>query len=129
MVDRGISPDHILAVTFTNKAAREMQQRVAKLRSFIRSGSVVPLRNLLAAGSEKFIVSNALDLEQSNVHYLQSWAVVYYLSMRRGAKGGNLFGPYVSRLARGEDPARAFGVLSGQTLEQVDRAWRELFSR
>ncbi len=29
MVERGISPDNILAVTFTNKAAREMQQRVA----------------------------------------------------------------------------------------------------
>ena len=28
MVERGISPDNILAVTFTNKAAREMQQRV-----------------------------------------------------------------------------------------------------
>ena len=31
MISRGISPDNILAVTFTNKAAREMQQRVAKL--------------------------------------------------------------------------------------------------
>ena len=34
MVERGIPPDNILAVTFTNKAAREMQQRVA---SFISS--------------------------------------------------------------------------------------------
>ena len=31
MVDRGISPGHILGVTFTNKAAREMQERVFKL--------------------------------------------------------------------------------------------------
>lgn len=31
MIERGISPDHILAVTFTNKAAREMQERVSKL--------------------------------------------------------------------------------------------------
>src|SRR5579862_8077574 len=31
MVSRGISPGNILGVTFTNKAAREMQERVYKL--------------------------------------------------------------------------------------------------
>jgi DNA helicase II / ATP-dependent DNA helicase PcrA len=31
MIERGISPGNILAVTFTNKAAREMQERVNKL--------------------------------------------------------------------------------------------------
>ena len=31
MIERGISPQRILAVTFTNKAAREMQERVRKM--------------------------------------------------------------------------------------------------
>src|SRR2546430_6303808 len=31
MIERGLAPDHIVAVTFTNKAAREMKERVARL--------------------------------------------------------------------------------------------------
>src|SRR4029077_15022109 len=31
MIERGIAPGNILGVTFTNKAAREMQERVRKL--------------------------------------------------------------------------------------------------
>src|SRR5687767_543546 len=31
MIERGIAPGNVLGVTFTNKAAREMQERVTKL--------------------------------------------------------------------------------------------------
>ena len=39
MIERGIQPGHILGVTFTNKAAREMQERVRKLIPKPRKGA------------------------------------------------------------------------------------------
>ena len=39
MIARGIAPENILAVTFTNKAAREMQQRAGKLIPRARTNS------------------------------------------------------------------------------------------
>jgi DNA helicase II / ATP-dependent DNA helicase PcrA len=42
MIERGIAPGRVLGVTFTNKAAREMQERVFKLLPRARKGEEKP---------------------------------------------------------------------------------------
>ncbi len=44
LVEKGVSPGNILAVTFTNKAAREMQQRVVSLLPRVRTKAAEPAR-------------------------------------------------------------------------------------
>ena len=54
MIQRGIAPGHILGVTFTNKAAREMQERVKKLiPKPVKSSSSVNHRQESTSEDEK----------------------------------------------------------------------------
>ena len=56
LIERGIPGANILGVTFTNKAAREMQERVAKLTPRRRTTRTVrggPLESGAAPGSDK----------------------------------------------------------------------------
>ena len=51
MIAKGIAPSHILGVTFTNKAAREMQERVLKLIPNSKFKTHLPRRSLAEAGN------------------------------------------------------------------------------
>lgn len=73
LIKKGVAPSHILAITFTNKAAKEMRERVAK------SLAEDPLLNLPVSLDERPFVSTFHSL---GVHILREQAVLANLPKR-----------------------------------------------
>jgi hypothetical protein len=100
-------------------------QRTSLLKNYIRDSKTIPLQQFLMAESDQFLVRDLNDLENSNIHYLQSWALVYYLSKRYDLSQGNFFAGYVQELAAKADPLEAFARLIQEPLATVDAAWQQ----
>ena len=65
--ERRVSPYHILAVTFTNKAAGEMKERVERL--------IGPLTTAMWIGTFHSICARMLRAEAQHIGYTQNFAV------------------------------------------------------
>lgn len=100
-------------------------QRIGLLKGYIRDGKVIPMSQFLVADSSQFLVRDMTDLENSTIHYLQSWAIVYFLSKRYDLSQGNFFAGYVQELSAKADPVQAFCKLTQQTVTDFDRAWQQ----
>lgn len=70
LLDLGLQPDNILALTFTNKAAREMKQRIAQMVGFNKSRG-------LAMGTFHSIFSHILRVEAAYLPPLTSGFTIY----------------------------------------------------
>jgi superfamily I DNA/RNA helicase len=72
LIAKGVSPENILAVTFTNKAAREMQERATKLLPRSRSASGDDLRNKQAAPRPTICTFHSLctRILRQHIHHL-----------------------------------------------------------
>ena len=101
------------------------QQRVTAIKKYIRENRTVPLAKLLVADNQQFLVMDKTNLENSDIHYLESWAVVYYLLQQYDLTQGNFFEEYVSNLSSGMDTAKAFQKLIQQPLTAFDEAWKK----
>src|SRR5207237_1042669 len=73
MIERGISPEHILAVTFTNKAAREMRERVMKL---------IPKKPATRARDSQLLVAPQSDVGGSTFNSQPTLSTFHSLCVR-----------------------------------------------
>ncbi len=68
LIEQGKSPDSILALTFTNKAAKEMKDRIAKLVQFEKVSKVW-------AGTFHSIFARILRMEAKKLGYSQDFSI------------------------------------------------------
>ena len=114
LIARGVSPDNILAVTFTNKAAREMQERVTKLLLKSRATFEAGSRNPQPASRPTICTFHSLCarvLRQyiDRLGYKRNF-VIYDESDQLGAVKKILAG--ISAQGEKTDPAAILGLLS-----------------
>ncbi len=69
MLDAGINPENILAMTFTNKAAREMKERLAGLVDPEKAAKV-------AVGTFHSFCGRVLRKEIKRLHYLPNFGII-----------------------------------------------------
>jgi superfamily I DNA/RNA helicase len=119
MVERGIPPEHILGVTFTNKAAREMQERVRKLlpkarRQTPASGNSGPAQSLAPDARPTICTFHSLCVRILRQHieklgYKRNF-VIYDESEQLGAIKKIL--AHISAKGEKTDPAAVLSLLS-----------------
>ena len=104
----------------------QMEARRRKLlQQYIRASKTIPIERFLQSDSREFIVQDIRNLENSTIHYLQSWALVYYLAQKYDLTKTNFFASYVKDLWRGTPATTAFQRLINKPLKQFDKEWKD----
>jgi superfamily I DNA/RNA helicase len=109
LIDKGVNPGNILAVTFTNKAAREMQERTAKLigRPAPKSDGEKPVRPVICTFHS--LCMRILRQHIERLGYKRNF-VIYNESDQLGAIKKIL--SHISDKGQKTDPAAVLSLLS-----------------
>jgi len=107
------------------------RDRLSKVQAVDMNKKVelVPLADLLKAGSKNFLVVHGSDRQTSDRHYLTSWALAFYLTFDRKLLDGKALDPYLTALQRGADPVSAFEKWTGKSLSDFEKEFRVYLQR
>jgi hypothetical protein len=98
-------------------------ERLEAVRRALRAGTLLPLADLLKAGTKQFQVAHGGDHQASDRYYLASWALAFYLTFDQKALGSRAMYDCVRTLHRHTDPLDAFRDLVGRPLPEFEKDW------
>ncbi|WP_372371522.1 protein kinase [Candidatus Uabimicrobium sp. HlEnr_7] len=101
--------------------------RLSFLKKFTKRKNAVPVKDLLVAGYKDFIVTSSDNLENSNLHYIQSWATVHFVTTLFDLRKGDVFGSYIRNIWSGKDQIEAFEELVGMPVDEFEKKWLAFF--
>jgi hypothetical protein len=95
-----------------------------------REKKLLPVLQLLKTSPKDFLVAHDADRKSSDRHYLNSYALAYYLTFDRRLLGTPALEKYVQARKRGVDELVAFSALIGnKPIAQFEKEYLEFLLR
>ena len=98
-------------------------ERLKHVKEALRKNQLVPVADLLKAGSDKYLVGHADSQHVSDAYYLASWALAFYLTFGQRKLGTPELDEYVRSLNAGVPAEDAFAKLVGEPLPPAQESF------
>jgi hypothetical protein len=106
------------------------KERYEAIQKAAKEKKLLPITQLLKAAPKDFLVAHDADRKGSERHYLNSYALAYYLTFDRRILGTPALEKYVQARKRGVDELVAFSALIGnKSIAQFEKDYQEFLLR
>jgi len=103
--------------------------RLGRVKEVLKKGELMPLAELLHAGTKPFLVQHGDDKLTSDRVYLASWALAAYLTFDRRLLGTAALDEFVRSVHENQKPEAAFARLVGQKLPDFEKDFHSWLTR
>lgn len=105
------------------------RERLEKAQDWLAKKEFTPLKSLLNAGPKVFVVAHGGQRPETDRVYVAAWAVASYLMFDRRLLGTPAIDEFVKGIHKGDDVVKAFEKLTGQPLEDFEKAFHHWLRR
>lgn len=97
---------------------------LAALQADLRSGTPLPLAELLSAEMSSFLAAHRANPDRPSRLYLYSWGLAYYLAVDQHSLTPEVLDKYVGATAADQPAVARFERLVGRSLADFETRWR-----